>query len=79
MYMFIHIYVYNHFLNRTYNHTIYQIMGLDLAEQTASLGDCALPINSLTWREIVRIVLVSTAAKEVNISESDISATIKGM
>lgn len=54
-------------------------MGLDLAEQTTSLGDCALPINSLTWREIVRIVLVSTASKEVNISESDISATIKGM
>jgi hypothetical protein len=54
-------------------------MGLDLAEQTASLGDCAIPINSLTWREIVRIVLVSTASKEVNISESDISATIKGM
>lgn len=51
-------------------------MGLEI-DPTAPL-DCPVPLNILTWREIVRVVLVSSCCKEVNMSESDISATIKG-
>ena len=53
-------------------------MGLDQTDATTALGDCSTPLNTLTWREIVRVVLVSSVCKEISMSESDITATIKG-
>ena len=37
-----------------------------------------LPINTLTWREIARLVFTGCLVKEVGLNEADTQATIRG-
>jgi hypothetical protein len=51
-------------------------MGIDLAEM--QLGDFSIPINALTWREVARVVFLSTCCRDLGMSDVDVAALIKG-
>jgi hypothetical protein len=54
----------------------YKVMGVDLAE--GNFGDHEVPVNALTWREIVRVVLLAQLLKDIGMSDNDITATVRG-
>eukprot|EP01041_Mallomonas_annulata_P005837 gene5837-11781_t len=52
-------------------------MSMDIAEPY--LGPCNIPLTTLTWREIARIVLLSSYCRErLGWSDADVSAHIRG-
>lgn len=53
-----------------------RIVGIDIAEPY--LGPCRIPINSLTWREIARVVLLAGSCRDNGWIDFDITAQIKG-
>eukprot|EP01036_Dinobryon_divergens_P023401 gene23401-31743_t len=53
-----------------------RIMGIDAIE--AQIGQHRIPINSLTWKEIARVVLIETTSKLVGMNDIDIVGMIKG-
>ena len=54
-----------------------KILGIDIAEPL--LGPCKVPVNSLTWREIVKIVLLAGMCKEAHgWNEVEVQAHIRG-
>ena len=53
-----------------------RIMGIDAVE--AQIGQHRIPINSLTWKEIARVVLIETTSKLVGMNDMDIVGMIKG-
>eukprot|EP01038_Epipyxis_sp_PR26KG_P006174 gene6174-8504_t len=53
-----------------------KVMGIDLAE--SQLGSMKIPVNAFTWREIARVVLLSSCCKTIGMTEIDISVMLKG-
>jgi hypothetical protein len=54
----------------------YKLLGIDQVE--GSLEELSVPINALTWREVVRITLLGNLAKEVRMLDADVHATVRG-
>jgi hypothetical protein len=51
-------------------------IGIDLLE--IPKDDCVIPINRFTWKEICRILLLSTACKELGMNDNDLCTFIRG-
>jgi hypothetical protein len=59
-------------LLRDYEH----IMGVEAAKE--SLGNYKIILNSLTWREIARVVLISGCGRDLGVTEMDMVSALKG-
>ena len=53
-----------------------RIMGIEAME--AQIGQHRIPINSLTWKEIARVVLIETTSKLLGMNDIDIVGMVKG-
>ena len=53
-----------------------KIMGIDLCESL--VGQIKVPINSCTWRDIARVVLMASVCREVGLNDIEIAKLIKG-
>jgi len=53
-----------------------RILGIEQAE--TQVGSVRIPINTLTWREIARVVLLTACARELGQTDQDIAAMLKG-